>query len=279
MKTKHLRRHIRKIRFYKLLAIFLALIAVGSFASSVYLTEYYYQQWLNPTGENSLVQAESIVRAIDLRPTRAEGYHKLLDVFLEDSLLSKKENGMLQELFNEQQERLNKVPSDAADLYSRTAFSYICCYDADAMGRLKAACRYFQLTQPYQDEDGIKETARASYVEIATYCTQYVWRTGSLQEPEEKEISEMIRRFSAMLDIYQDGADRDRLAYACSLAMLLTEHGTMWAEKVGVDTISRLTEKIEMQTLADTKDPAAVRLLEELTTWKNETKAWEVAEQ
>lgn len=261
MQTKQIRNHIRRIHINWFIVIFCFLIAVASLLGAEFLTRHYYDCWLHPTGTQQ-EQAQSLIRAIDLYPNQLEGYNSLIDLYLEDDLLTEEEHKSLRETVNEHLARLNKKPEQAAQLYRRLAFIYLVNYDADVTTRLKTACTYMELAQEYPGEDQLQETAIDAYMEINSYCAEYVWLTGSLRQPAIAEVDRLIRHITAMMDAYANGNDADRLAYACTVAMLLHSQKDLWTEKTNTATVAALYEKLTEQ--AHASEPVSERLLAEL---------------
>lgn len=261
MTNKQLRQHIRKIRFNRVMALLLAMIAIVCFVAGHWLTERYYDTWLHAEGDLQ-TQVSSIIRAVALHPTRIEGYNMVLDIHLQDGVLTEDENDQLQNLISSYQSRLKTVP-EATALYRRIAFSYAGCYDADAEERLKKTYSYLRM-QSYDDASALEATVIGSYIALGDYFSEYVWITGSLKKPTAVEIANLEHQLSATLNALQYGSDRDRLAFACSVRLLLSTHRQIWEETLGNDTVEKLEQKIQQQLLADVEDPAAIRLKAEL---------------
>lgn len=276
MKTKQLRRHIRKIRFNWFLICFFSLIAAICIIGSVYLTNYCYNKWLSPSG-TAQERSEQIQRSIGLHPSRSEGYHTLLNAYLEDGLLTEEESHQLTEVLQQYQARLNKMPEEANVLYRRIAFAYLSSFDGDTTARFKMGYRYFERSRDYAGSDPLDQTAADTYLTIGSYCSEYLWLTGSLKEPNATEISGLIRRLSALLDSYAQGDDDKRLAFACTVADLMTDHGQLWVRKLGTDTVAALADKVAQQVQKPTSGNAAQRLKDELTAWAIAEHPWEVS--
>ena len=138
MKNNILRSHIRKVRFFKVIAILFFLVAVVGLLGAVWVSEASYRQWLAPKAEDPAAQIQTILRAIDLRPKELEGYENILDIYLSDGLLTKQEDSQFRELMNTYQEKLSRNQEGAAILYRRVAFDYISSYDAGPEERLKS---------------------------------------------------------------------------------------------------------------------------------------------
>lgn len=276
MTNKQLCRHIRRIRFNSALAAILLVVAAALLTGSFLVTDHCYNTWIEPTGESAAGQVNSILRAIRLRPTQPEGYHNILDIYLQDGLLTEAEDAAFRELLNEQQGRINKRPDEAAALYRRLAFSYITCYDANAEGRLKKAYSYFELTQPYSDATELEVTAIDTYLAVGNYFSEYIWLTGSLRQPTTSEIETLVKQLSGTLDGYQqNGADEERLGFVCCLMPLLDVHGGLWAERLQAETVAELTMKLSQQTTNGTT-PVTARLQAELALWLDQEHPWEV---
>lgn len=261
MQTKQIRNHIRKIHINRFIVIICFLIAVASLLGAEFLIRHYYDCWLHPTGTQQ-EQVQSLIRAINLYPNRLTGYNSLIDLYLEDDLLTEEEHRALRETVNEHLARLNKHPEQAAPLYRRLAFIHLSNYEADVTTRLKTACTYMKLAQAYPGEEQLQEAAIDAYLEINGYCAEYVWLTGSLRQPSIDEVDSLIRHIAAMMDTMQNGFDVDRLAYACTVAMLLNSQKDLWAEKTSAATVAALYEKLAEQAYAS--EPASERLLIEL---------------
>lgn len=261
MQTKQIEKHIRKIRLNWFIVISCFLIAVASLFCAEHLIQHYYVRWLHPSGTQQ-EQEQCLVRAIALHPDQLQGYDSLLDLYLDDNILTEDEHKTIRETVNHHIARLNKHPKRAAQLYRRLAFTYLVHYDADITTRLQTACAYMKIAQEYLGEDQLKETAIDAYLEINSYCTEYVWLTGSVRQPSSAEVDRLIRHVSSMLNAYANGDDAERLAYACTVAMLLSSQKDVWIEKSDIATVAALYTKLTEQNHAS--DPAAERLLTEL---------------
>lgn len=266
MKTKQLKRHIRKIRFNWFFVIFFAVIAVFCILSSAYLTEYLYDRWLAPEG-TELTQEINIQRAIRLHPTRMEGYARLLDLYTADDALSENESAQLQQVLKDHQARLNKSPENVEQLYRDIAFAYLTQYEGDAEARFKMAYGYFQRSGSYSGENPLEDTATDTYLTIGRYYSEYLWLSGTTKEPSALEISDIVRQLSTMTDSYLKGSLDQQLAYSCTVADLLTQHGSLWQEKIDSTPISTLVEKICAPLELSVTSECEKRLHDELSAW------------
>lgn len=266
MKTNQLKNHIRKIRINWFFASFFAVIALICIISSVYLTEHLYDKWLMPNGTIQM-QEKNIQRAIDLHPTRIRGYTQLLNLYASDDLLTEKESEQLQLVFKDHQSRLNKSHEDVEQLYRDMAFLYLTQYDGNAESRFKPAYGYFQLASSYSGQDPLEDTATDTYLTIGYYYSEYLWLLGTTKEPSAAEISDVLRQFSTMADSYQKGSLLHRLAYSCTLADILTQHGALWMDKIGAEPIDELISKITMPLNLTATSESEKRLQAELLAW------------
>ena len=252
------------------------MFALVVFAFGTWLTETYYNLWITPDPQmKPRDQVESIEHAIGLRPLEQEGYNKILDIYLVDGILDEDEHAQFQDLLNRHQERINRKRDLFAPLYRRLAFTYLSSYDVDAEARLQKAYNYLEVVQPFPGATEVEATAINSYLEIEEYYREYIWLEGFLREPTGGEVNDLIRRTTAMLDTMQRASDADRLAYACTLAALMEEHGVKWLDLVEYSKVAGLAAKVEQQLQKEVTDPAAARLKQELTRWKNEVHPWE----
>lgn len=275
MMKKQLHRHIRKVHFWGFLAALFAIAAVICTIGSMCYMDQCYEKWLNFEGESSKEKIQSIERAIALRPQKVEAYNKVLDVYLEDELLTASEEEAFHTLLTKHQKDLHKVPGETAALYRRLAFACISRYDASAEDRLKKAHSYFTLAQPYGDTPAQEVNAIETYLQLATYYSEYVWIPGSLRQPSASEVITLINRLSATLNDFQKADPEDALAYACCLASLLDTHGKLWTEKTEGYLVPQLAEKIKMQEAISALTPAAQRLQKELSYWAQQGHYWE----
>lgn len=277
MTARQLKRHIRKIRTGRFWAIFLVILAAVMFGFSFWMTETYYDIWLAPDKTRPAAeQIESIERAIRLHPLEQEGYNKILDIHLIDGVLDEDEHAHFQELLDEQQERINRKCDVFTPLYRRLAFVYLANYHEDAQTRLKMAQNYLEVVQPFAGATQLEATAINAYLEISNYYTEYVWLEGSLRKPAGGEVNDILRRMVAMMDTMQHASDADRLAYACLVADLVSEHGDMWLNLVEYSKIAEVAATLEAQLSRKVTDPAAFRLKKELQAWCQQEQPWEV---
>lgn len=264
--TKQLKRHIRKIRFNWFLVSIFSLIAAGCIASSIYLTEYLYDKWQLPDGTYQQQEA-NIQRAIDLHPTRIDGYFRLLQLYTEDEVLTEAESEQFQLVLKGHQARLNKNPDDVNQLYKSMAFSYLTQYDADVQTRFRQAYIYFQRSTTYSGQELLEDAAADTYLTIGRYYSEYIWPVGTAKEPSTLEISDTIRQLSTMADTYIRGSLAQRLAYSCTVADILENHGQLWLKKINATSVDALIDKIiaplDMVATSETEK----RLQTELSAW------------
>lgn len=276
MTNSQLKAHIVRIYFNWILAGIFAVIAAICITVSILSANFYYERWLNPTRGNDYTQVQSLKRAINFRPTEEEGYHKILDIYVKDGVLTQQEEEDFRMLLNKYQERLNKYPEVLAKLHRKMAFSYVGCYDASAEERLQKAYSYFEKV-PGTASSGLEESAIGTYLGIADYYTQYVWKEGSLQQPTRMEIDLLIKRMAGQMDTFSAEGGEDALAFACCVAALLDTHGELWISKTNTKTVADLAAKVAQQLLMPANNPVASRLKEELTQWEKQTHPWEVS--
>lgn len=268
MKTKQLKRHIRKIRFNWFFVTVFAVIAVFCILSSAYLTEYLYDRWLAPEG-TELTQEINIQRAIRLHPTRTEGYARLLDLYTADDTLSENESAQLQQVLKDHQARLNKSPENVEQLYRDIAFVYLTRYEGDAEARFKMAYGYFQRSGSYSGENPLEDTATDTYLTIGRYYSEYLWLSGTTKEPSALESSDIVRQLSTMTDSFLKGSLDQRLAYSCTVADLLTQHSSLWQKKIDSTPIYTLVEKICAPLELSATSKCEKRLYDELSAWRS----------
>lgn len=269
MTQKQMRRHIRKVKGSAIMAGVLAFIAVVAIACAVILANTSYKRWLHPSGD-AASQAKTVMRAISLYPDKAEGYQLLMDIYLEDSVLGQTESESLRSLLNQHQERLNQKFDQSVPLYNRIGFAYIACYDADAEARLRASLPYFGIIRDSLTEGSPERIAVSTYLDIGSYCSEYLWLTGSLRVPDKETVESLIADMVTTLEALQGKNDRDRLAAACCFDYLLARHGSLWEDTVEPQLVQGLSDAIREQCQKTVSDPAALRLLAELTGQKNE---------
>lgn len=276
MTNAQLKAHIVKIHLSWILAGVFAVIAVICIVVSILSANFYYERWLNPAEGNDQMQIQSLKRAIAFRPGEEEGYHKILDVYTKDGVMTQQEDEEFRLLLNEYQERLNRTPEIAEKLYRRLAFCYVSCYEGSAEERLLKAYTHFERTSGAATSD-LEGAAIDTYLGIANYYTQYVWKEGSLQQPTKMEVELLIKRLSAQMDAFYAEGREDSLAFACCVAALLDAHGELWVSKTNTQTVAALANKASQQLQTDVFSPVANRLRAELTQWTNQPHPWEVS--
>ena len=282
MTNRQLRFHIGRIKWNQFLATFLAVISAILISISVLLSNHCYDKWLYGEPEDTNVQIANIQRAIRWRPTDLAGYHKLLDIYLSDGILTEEENDSFREILEEQQARLNRVRDDAADLYRRLAFGYAQSYNYDpvtpnAEERLKKAYRYFELTQPYTNATDLEVTAINAYLALGNYFNEYIWISDTTRTPSTTEIETLMNQLTGMLDAYAEfGTNEEKLTFACALTPLIDAHGQLWSERLGADRVAALVQKMKDQLLPAVSFPVTIRLQTELMLWMSENYPWEV---
>lgn len=268
MTNKQLKRHIARIRFNWVMVCIFALIAAIAISGSVLLSDYYYERWLNPKEGSPQEQVQSLQRAIDFRPREGEGYHYLLDVYLNDGVLTEAENTAFRAFLTKHQESLNKVPEKAVTLYRRLAFAYISSYDGPAEERMDMAYRYFELTKPYADATSLEVTAIDTYLALGQYYAEYVYLAGSLRQPSRAEVENLIRRISGLMDAFQQSPSEDALAFTCCVAAILDTNGEEWSNLADADLVAALIEKVQKAQFDALQTPVALRLQKELAAWQ-----------
>lgn len=270
MSETQLRKHIFTIRLLRLLAILLVIISVTSLYYSWFLKKSCYATWVKPTDGTVAQIIESIYRAIKLEPDNSEGYRAMLAALLEDDILSEEEYTQFNSLITANQQVLHKNMNDTAPLYRQIAFTLLTSYCTEPQERLKAAYSYFQMAQEEEDADPLVQTTASVYVELGDYYAEYIWVSGISKEPSASDISDLLWRVSVTLDTMNLGSEEDRLAFACCIAALVTEHGQIWEQKIGSTAVHALIDNILMQTAAPASTATAVRLQEELYEWQHD---------
>lgn len=275
MTNAQLKTHIAKIYFNWIFASIFAVIAGLCILLSIMSANFYYERWLNPTGGSDQMQVQSLKRAIAFRPGEEEGYHKILDIYVKDGVMTQMEDEEFRLLLNEHQERLNRTPEIASKLYRRLAFCYVSAYEASAEGRLSKAFTHFERTSGTATS-GLEGAAIETYLAIANYYAQYVWKEGSLQQPTKMEVEMLIKRLSAQMDAFNTEGGEDALAFACCVAALLDTHGELWVSKTNAQTVAALANKATQQLQVSTTSPVEYRLMTELKQWATQPHIWEV---
>lgn len=276
MTNTQLKAHIVKIHLNWILAGVFAVVAALCIVVSILSANFYYERWLNPAEGNDQMQIQNLKRAIAFRPGEEEGYHKILDIYTKDGVMTQQEDEAFRLLLNEYQERLNKTPEIASKLYRRLAFCYISCYEGAAEERLSKAYTHFERTSGTATSS-LEGAAIDTYLGISNYYAQYVWKEGSLQQPTKMEVELLIKRLSAQIDAFYAEGGEDSLAFACCVAALLDTHGELWISKTNTQTVAALANKASQQLQTTAASPVANRLKEELTQWINQAHAWEVS--
>ena len=276
MTNKILKRHIRAIKFNRFLLWLSIILAITCLCFAQWLQNACYSAWVNPekTGTQE-ARINSIMRAIALQPSELTGYNNLLDIYMEDGMLTKAEYTQLRELLLERQGKMNNSKDDLTGLYRRIAFTYIGSYDNTVQQRLRAAYPYFEAATLHQHPNDLEQMIIDCYMDIAEYYSEYIWLTGAVRKPTAAQITNLIRQSKSILDSFPAEAAGDKLAFACVLADLVTQHGQEWAIAVGHDVIAEFTAKIEEPLQVAAQSPAARNLWAELEAWKNERHAAE----
>lgn len=267
---KQILTHIRAININRFLLVLMIVIAAASIVGSFWMEDQCYSFWTSVEEGAPSERAVSIMRAIALKPSEMSGYIKLLDVYIEDGTLTKKEYAQYQETLLRYQSKLAGAKGDLSGYYRTLADTYMSHYDASVQQRLKAAYPHFEQANHYPHQQDQGQMIVETYLQLSDYYANYIWLTGTLRKPTANEVRDLIRLSRSMLDSFPETAVNDRLALACVLADMVAQHGTMWEDVAGTDTVTELVAHILKQTETAATDPAGVRLQEELTAWKNE---------
>lgn len=263
MTTKQLHRHIRKIKRSGFCGFVMLVLTVLCFLSSLMITNIAYHKWIDPPDSSTEEQKiESIARAINLKPNKMEGYHKILDIYLEDGMLSSKEHARLQKLMSKHQAQLHKHAQDAVELYQSFAFGYLECYGNDPELRLKAADTYLRSALQYS-EGTLADAEMEAFLMLENYYSSFIWGSNALRQPDGAQVRSLILQIEVMLDTFSKGEPELRLAYACCVADLLQHHGQLWAEKTDMTTVSHLMRKVFSQEVT-TNGAIITKLTKEL---------------
>lgn len=270
MTTRQLRNHICKITALKVFVVLFAVLTAACAIGGSYLEEYYYTLWLYPSVQNdSQTRVSIIAQAVALRPAEDEGYINILDIYVEDGILTEKESDQFQALLKKYQKKLSENSDAAKNVYLELAFDYISCYEADASTRLKTAYEYFTLAPVGNSDNALLDTMHAMYIEIGAYCTEYVWNPGNGKTLNAVAANNLVKELTAMLDACRMGPERERLAYACCLAMLLDVHEDALKLVISAESVDTLIAKVIQVTEDGASGPAAMRLYNELLSWSD----------
>lgn len=279
MTNKLLQSHIRAIKINRILMIALIVLSVICLVFAWWLQEKCYDAWVSPQESASKdSRIASISRAIALQPKKLTGYHNLLDIYMEDDILTKAEHTQLRTLLLERQGKLNYSKDNLVELYRRIGFIEISAYDNTPQQRLKAAYPYFEAADSQPHAEDLDQLVIDGYLEISRYYSDYIWLTGAVRTPAAATVTDLIRHSKAVLDSFPEECDAARLAFACALADLLTQHGENWISIVGKDTVADLAARLEQELSVAGNSPSAKVLWEELNTWNNEIHPWEEVE-
>lgn len=271
MPSKLLKKHKRKIIVCYIMLLVWAVIALCGLYGAGWYEDTCYRAWLKKDGTPAQV-IDAAKKAIELKPEEPEAYHRVLDMMLQDNVLSKAEHAQLTKIIKPHQDKLYSNIDASAGLYRRLAFTILSSYDDNAQERMRAAYSYLEFSQQAeQNTTAVERSYVAAVLSLEAYYDEYIWLTGTNRAPTAVQLKEMILQAQMLLESMT--SDTMRLSYACCLADLLQEHGQVWVDTLGAEAVSAFADTLAMQA-EYAVDKQATGLLEELTEWTYKAHPW-----
>ncbi len=271
MNIRLLKRHLLKIRLLRFLAFLCINTTIIGIFGAVWLSYHAYQKWTSlPDSVTSSDRIQTYIRAIELYPGGAKAYNLLLDEYLEDKSYTVTEATAFSQLLHQNQGRLNKDHSALTGLYLRQAFAYSNSYPDTASNRLQNAFPYFEQIQGINTGDSIMNETIDFYNRIAIHYNNYIWITGTLRKPTEKEAEDLIHQIESLMIAYEQTGEltENRLGVLCCIAGFLDDYGMTLRKIVDPGMVESLAHKLAAQI---PEDPFGEGMLvTELQLWKNE---------
>lgn len=238
-------------RWMSVLGFLCAFLCVGSLLFSSYLTKEAYKSFvsISPASEEEL-RSSTYLRAIRLQPNELTAYIKLLSLYNEDGIFSKKESESFLAMYNNHHTAFDESEGDYATLHSMAGLLYINGYENDSSTiRLRMALPFMEEAMNYMNENDSSYFAISSYCRIGQYYRDYIWdASATIREVSPALMEALTTDIQKTLEQFQKNDSPDalfnRLGYSVAVCNLIYDQRDTLAATVPLSKMTGILDLI-----------------------------------
>lgn len=199
-----------------------------------------YETLVSTSTASSLTEKISNYKsAIEIYPSRADAYIKMIEAYQDEGSFSKQQNDEFLAVYNANKDQLDNKSTDVAELNYMIGMLYFNYYTENEAGEYSFSTRV-QKAYPFFDEnyknsiDFNKQAMSDCYYRICSFYKKYILNTTTVEEASKENYDEIFNTINGAMDDVKSAGAYDQLTLYNSVFMLLYDQRASMAQ-VNVD--------------------------------------------